>query len=127
MPEEARRAARLEFGNVTAVREQVRGYGWEHVVETLAADLRHGARRLRSSPGFTAVSVMTLALGIGASTAIFSAVNPILFDPLPYPDADRVATIWDVSRDGSPARRHVRHASASWRERSRIVRCRLRS
>jgi putative ABC transport system permease protein len=99
-PEDARRAARVELGNVTIVREQVRANGWENVIGTLLSDLRHGARRLRSHPGFATVSVLTLALGIGASTAIFSAVNPILFEPLPYPHAERVTMIWDHGVDG---------------------------
>src|SRR5262245_57749727 len=77
-PEEARRAAKLELVNVTAVREQMRENGWENVIETVVADFRYGVRRLRNSPGFTAAGALTLALGIGASTAIFSAVNPIL-------------------------------------------------
>jgi putative ABC transport system permease protein len=101
-PEAARRAARLELGNTTVVREQVRGYGWENVVGAVVGDLRFAARRLRASPGFTAVSVVTLALGIGASTAIFSAVNPILFEPLPYPGAGRIAMISDVGVSRAP-------------------------
>jgi putative ABC transport system permease protein len=94
-PEAALRAAKMELGGVTRVREQVRGHGWENLVETTAADLRYAARRLKSEPGFTLVTVLTLAVGIGASTAIFSAVNPILFQSLPYPDAGRIMTIWD--------------------------------
>jgi hypothetical protein len=98
--EEARRAARRELGNPLAVREEVRAYGWENALETLFADLRYAARRLRSEPGFTVVAVLTLALGIGATTAIVSAVRPILFEPLPYPHPGRVATIREVRADG---------------------------
>lgn len=93
--EEARRAARLELGGITAVRQRVRGYGWENLVDTIATDVRYGIRRLRRSPVFTAVGAATLALGIGASTAIFSAINPVLFQSLPYPDAERLMMIWD--------------------------------
>src|SRR5262245_3031461 len=64
-------------------------------------DLRYAARWLRASPGFTLLVVLTLALGIGGTTAIFSAVNPVLFQPLPYPDAGRIATILEMRRDGS--------------------------
>jgi putative ABC transport system permease protein len=99
--DDARRAAQLELGNATVVREQVLAYGWENVISTLVADLRYGTRRLRSNPGFTIVSALTLALGIGATTAIFSAVNPILFEPLPYPHAGRIMAIWDSGVDGS--------------------------
>ncbi|MEX2282893.1 MAG: ABC transporter permease [Gemmatimonadota bacterium] len=100
-PAQAARAARLELGSVTSVREQVREYGWENLVETLIADLRYAARRLRGAPGFTIITVLTLALGIGATTAIFSAVNPILFETLPYPEADRIAAVWEMNQDGS--------------------------
>ena len=94
-PEDARRAALRELGSVTAVREQVRAYGWENVVETTLDDVRYAARRLRRYPIHALVAALTLALGIGASTAIFSAVNPVLFQPLPYPDPERLMMIWD--------------------------------
>jgi putative ABC transport system permease protein len=100
-PAAARRAALLELGNATVVREQVRTYGWENTVETLFGDLRYAARRLRTNPGFATVGILTLALGIGAGTAIFSAVNPILFAPLPYPHPDRIVTISDVGAEGA--------------------------
>ena len=98
-PEAARRAAQLEVGNTTIMREQVRGYGWENLVGTFFADLRYAARQLRRSPGFASVAVLTLALGIGACTAIFSAVSPILFEPLPYPNAGSIMMIWDTYQD----------------------------
>ena len=80
--------------------QQLREYGWPHVIDTFVADLRYGARRLRAAPAFTAVTVLTLALGIGATTAIFSVVKPILLEPLPYPDAHRITMIWEVRPDG---------------------------
>ncbi len=99
--EEARRAARLEVGNPRAIRDEVRSYGWEHAVETLAADVRYGARRLRAAPGFTAVAILTLALGLGSTTAIFSALHPILLAPLDYPDANRIVVIVEALADGA--------------------------
>ena len=92
-PGEARRTARLDLGSITAVREQVRSYGWENVIAVLLSDLRYGARRLRGSPGFTTVSVLTLALGIGASTAIFSVIESVLIKPLPYPQSGRIVAL----------------------------------
>ena len=94
--EDARRAARFELGNVTRVQEQIHSYGWENIVRTFAADIRYATRQLRNDIGFTTVSVLTLALGIGASTAIFSAVDPILFKPLPYPHASQIMMIWNT-------------------------------
>jgi hypothetical protein len=98
--EEALTAARREVGNATNIREQVRSSGWESGIETLISDVRFAARKLRSEPGFTAITVLTMALGIGATTAIFSAVNPILLQPLPYRESGRVSAIWEVGRDG---------------------------
>ncbi|MDT7603530.1 MAG: putative transport system permease protein [Acidobacteriota bacterium] len=70
-------------------------------MNTLLHDVRYAARILAKNPGFTLVAVLTLALGIGTSTAIFSAVNPVLFEPLPYPHADRLAVISEMNTDGS--------------------------
>src|SRR6201999_2113888 len=62
----------------------------------------YALRQMRRSPGFVVTSILILALGIGASTAIFSAVNPILFEPLPYPHASRLMMIWEMHGDGAP-------------------------
>src|SRR5687768_9418701 len=99
-PGAALQAARIEVGNLTSIKEQVRGSGWENAVETLRTDIRYSLRRLRAAPGFTTVALLTLALGIGAATAIFSAVKPILFEALPYPHAERVTMIWERNPDG---------------------------
>src|SRR5688572_6581741 len=100
-PEDARRIARLELGSAGVIREQVRSYGWESYVDAAVNDVRFAARQLRNAPGFALVGVCTIALGVGVTTAIFSAVNPILFDPLPYPAPDRITMISDRATDGS--------------------------
>src|SRR5918995_1160754 len=101
--EEARRAARLQCGHPRIMRDQVRASGWEHGLDTLMADVRYAWRRLRHTPAFTMLAVVTLGAGIGAATAMFSAVHPLLFAALPYPEAQRIVTIADAGRDGDPA------------------------
>jgi predicted permease len=92
-PEEARNAALRKFGNVGLVKEDTRNV-WSFVwLEQFLQDLRFGLRVMRKNPGFTLVAVLTLALGIGANTAIFSAVNGILIEHLPYADASRLLEI----------------------------------
>ena len=92
---DALRAVRLELGSLEITKEVVRSGGWESFVETCWQDLRYGARSLAKNPGFAAVAVLTLALGIGTNTIIFSIIHAVLLTPLPYRDSGRLVVIYD--------------------------------
>jgi predicted permease len=99
-PTEARRLSVIESGGVDLVRERVREVGMDHRLETVLQDIRYGARMLIRNPVFSLVAIITLALGIGANTGIFSVVNAVLLRTLPYPDSDRIVAIEEYHVQG---------------------------
>jgi predicted permease len=99
--EEALRRARIEFGGIEQTKEECRDARGINHFESLVQDLRFGTRMLSRNPGFTAAAVLTLALGIGATTAIFSVVYGVLLRPLPFPEPNRLVAIWEVNHHGT--------------------------
>ena len=91
---EARQAALRAFGNLTVLEERSRVVWQWPTIESVMADLKLAIRRLRKSPGFAATVLLTLAIGIGANTAVFSVVNSVLLKPLPYPGSDQIVALW---------------------------------
>src|SRR5437660_7012015 len=105
--QEARRRARLEFGGMEQLKEEHRDARGVTFIETLLQDIRYGLRMLVKSTGFTVVAVLTLALGIGANTAIFSYINAWIIKPLPYPQADRLMVFESHDKKNGWTSEHV--------------------
>ena len=98
--DEARYAALRQFGNVASIQERAReqrAWAW---LEYFVQDIGYGVRMLRKNPGFTTVAVLTLGLGIGANTAMFSFVNGVMLKPLPYADSDRIVHLTEILPEG---------------------------
>src|SRR4051794_15539180 len=91
--DEAARHARLQFGNYTAQIERTRDMDINERLDGMGRNLRHAARGLAKTPGFTATVMVTLALGIGANSAVFSAINAVLLRPLPFPQGDQLVSL----------------------------------
>ncbi|HKG95310.1 MAG TPA: ABC transporter permease [Gemmatimonadaceae bacterium] len=119
-PDDARRSALADFGGVERFKEEGRDARGVRPLEDLARDLHFALRVLRRNPGFTAATVLTLALGIGAATAIYSVVYGVLLRPLPYADAGRLVVLWERDVAHGAERNVVSVANfEAWRERSR--------
>jgi putative ABC transport system permease protein len=117
-PGEARRQARLRLGGIEQTKEAVRDARatW---IDSVWQDVRYAFRTFARTPGFTIVAVLTLALGIGANTAIFSVVSAVLFRPLPYPDSSRLMAILSTSRSTGKAFGSAQGVFVDWRERAK--------
>ena len=119
-PAEAERAARVEMGSLVSAREQALSGHWEARVEALLKDARYGLRAIRRNPGFAAAAILTIALGTGANTAVFSVVNAVMLRPLPWLGSDRLALIWtDDARRGLHREATAYRTITDWQAASR--------
>src|SRR5258708_835952 len=100
-PDEARAAAMRSFGNPSLLREQARStWSWSWL-ETILRDIRYGARTLTRSPGFTLISILVMALGIGATTSLFTIVRAVLLKPLPFAESDKLVAVYEHFRESN--------------------------
>ena len=120
-PDEARLAARRELGMLALIEEDCRDARRVSYIEETIRDARYGFRSLTRNPGFATMAIVTLALGIGANTAIFSAVDAVLLRPLPYPAADELVIVWeDATSWGFPRNTPSPANYLDWKEQNRV-------
>ncbi len=118
-PTAAARAARVDMGGIEPTKERVRTGGWEAPVESAWRDVKYAFRGIRRNPGFAAVVILTLALGIGANTVMFSVVNAVMLRPLPYRDAHHLVLVWtDDVRRGLHREATAYRTITDWKERN---------
>ncbi len=119
-PDEARRIALIEFGGIDRTKDECRDVRWTRRLEELATELRYTTRTLSNSPGFTASVVLTLALGIGATSAIFAVVNGILLRELPFQNSDQLVIIEQVNqKDPQWAQNPALSVATEWKQRAK--------
>ena len=120
-PDRAREAARRGFGPVTQLMEESRDARGVAVLITIAQDMKYGMRLMRRTPGFAAAAILTVALGIGATTAMFSVVYGIVLQPLPYREPDRLVNLWNTAIKRGLPRAFVGMANVyDWKARNHV-------
>lgn len=121
-PDEARRQAHRDFGNDLKLKDECRDAWGTGAIDTLTQDIRFGVRMLAKRPGFTAIIIGTLAIGIGANTAIFSLIHAALLQPLPFKDAERIVMLWEQNPELGFDRAQVAPSNlVQWTNQSRTL------